>query len=259
MGHERTGMLPKSQKWRDIVEEIADLSGGEFDVGGLATETLKAVQRQFEHLEDDPAPLAAFAFLVELAVAALETGNVARPVGADSGSKLTPLRLAAALHARLAETGAQAEYRDISAAAGADALVLWYQSHRAQDRSLFEDFDSADKTWAKLGEGAGFCELSRLFFGKFVERYLRYFLEREASQVAPTLSHRDQMRADLEAHVEDVSQHAFETSRITQSFAAGWFNKHAPNGMPSRSQVHGFVSHAFTKLRDEMAQEGVGS
>ncbi len=258
MGHERTGMLPKTKKWRDIVEGIAGLTGGEFDVGRLATETLKAVQRQFERLEDDPATLEAFAFLVELAVAASETGNVARPVGADGDSQLTPLRLAAALHARLADAGTQAEYRDIAAAAGADALVLWYQGHRVQDRSLFEDFDSADKTWTKLGDGAGFCELSRLFFGKFVERYVRYFLEREASQVMPSLSHRDQMRTDLEAHVEDVSQHAFETSRITQSFAAGWFNKHAPNGMPSRSQMHGFVSHAFSKLRDEMAQEGVG-
>jgi hypothetical protein len=260
MGHERTGTLPKSKRWRDIVTSIGALTGGEFDVGAIADETLKAVRLRFLKLEHDPAPLATFAFLVELSVAALETGNVARPVGLDGrGVQMTPLALAAALHSRLATLNCEPEYREIAAAAGADALALWYQDHRVQDRSLFEDFDQADQTWAKLGAGGGFCDLSRLFFAKFVERYLSYFLEREASRAAPSLSHREQVRADLAAHLDDVSQHAFETSRITQSFAAGWFNKHSSKGMPSQAKIRGFFDHALSKLRDEMAREGVNA
>lgn len=257
MGHERADVLPSTTRWRELVEEIEALTGGEFAVGALASKTLKLVRTRLQDLERDPASLAAFRYLVELAVAASEEGNVAQAVPETATDQVTPLQLSRVLRARLAETPSQPEYRELANAAAADALTHWYQQHRARDIGLFEDFNKASDTWSKLGRGSGFCELSRLFFGKIVERYLRYFLEREAAQAVPSVSHRDQLRTDLEEHVDELSQHAFETARITQSFAAGWFNKHMKHGMPPPEKIAEFFNHALAKLRDELIQEGV--
>jgi len=95
-----------------------------------------------------------------------------------------------------------------------------------------------------------------LFFSKYVERYLNYFLEREASQVLHTVQDRNRFKTEIEAHISDVSQHAFETAEITQSWAAGWFNKNAIEGMPSNTEVNSFLSYAFGKLRAELIREG---
>ncbi|MCE5218105.1 hypothetical protein LLH03_13865 [bacterium] len=255
MGHERIGVLPKSKRWRSIVADVGSLTGGEYDVGTIAGETLRATRSRLRWFQDDPAPLEAFSFLVELSVRA-RTGGLSGMPGLDDGGPLTPLRLVRVLRSRLASIDSSPEYRELSAAAGADALALWYQTHRVQDVSLFEGFGCADSTWDALQSGRGFCELSRLFFSKIVERYLRYFLERELSAVGPSLSHSDQVRADLQSYLADVSQHALETSKITQSLAAGWFNKHAQKGMPPKSSIRGVFNYALTKLRDEMTREG---
>jgi hypothetical protein len=110
--------------------------------------------------------------------------------------------------------------------------------------------------WKRASNGAGFCELSRLFFAKFTERYLNYFLEREASAALPTIEDRERFREQLRQHVDQISQHAFETAKITQSFAAGWYNRHARQGRPAHREVEQFLSRAFGKIREELLREG---
>ena len=63
------------------------------------------------------------------------------------------------------------------------------------------------------------------------------------------------MEVSLRATVDGVSRHAFETSRITQSYAAGWFQKHAKEGMPSEGQIQKFLSFALHKIREELRRE----
>jgi hypothetical protein len=99
--------------------------------------------------------------------------------------------------------------------------------------------------------------VARIFFAKFTERYLRYFLEREASAELPSLEAREKFSQQLSAHVDAVSQHAFETSKIAQSFAAGWFNNHARNAHPSEREIEGFLGLSFGKLQEELQREAV--
>lgn len=60
----------------------------------------------------------------------------------------------------------------------------------------------------------------------------------------------------MSRHVDDVSRHAFETAKIMQSFAAGWFNKHAKEGLPTNASMRGFLRLALGKLREELRREG---
>jgi hypothetical protein len=134
-------------------------------------------------------------------------------------------------------------------------ITNWH-SRQSEQGYLFGSSDEAVNVWKKAANGAGFCELSRLFFAKFTERYLNYFLEREASAALPTIEDRERFREQLRQHVDQISQHAFETAKITQSFAAGWYNRHARRGRPSQREVERFLSIAFGKIREELLREG---
>ena len=109
--------------------------------------------------------------------------------------------------------------------------------------------------WRRANNAEGFCEVARLFFSKFTERYLNYFLGREASAVLANAGEREQFASQLREHVDTVSKFAFETSRITQSFAAGWFNRHARDQAPSLDELEGFLSIAFGKMREGLMRE----
>ena len=61
----------------------------------------------------------------------------------------------------------------------------------------------------------------------------------------------------LEEHIDAVSDHAFETARIAQSFAAGWYNNHAREEMPSNAEIEQFLDRAFSKIREELMRESV--
>jgi len=55
-----------------------------------------------------------------------------------------------------------------------------------------------------------------------------------------------------------IADHAFETSKIMQSFAAGWFNKHAVSSPPSETEVTNFLRISFDKMREEFRREADG-
>ena len=148
------------------------------------------------------------------------------------------------------------EYGEIAQQAASDAISEWYRDNQPTMGSLFKSLEDPFEVWRKAGDGAGFCELSRLFFAKFTQRYLKYFLEREASAALKGIDERIEFKQQLEEHAQTISSHAFETAEVTRSFAAGWFNKHTKEGVPSEKEIEGFLSFALGKMRDELQREG---
>ena len=258
MGHERIGTLPKSKSWRAIVAQMAGAGrSNDFDPADLAVATLDQVRLKFRRIQQDGSTKAAFTFLVHVALAARppETDAELRQLIGNPSHAVTPLKVARALRQEVTRSSTHPEYAVIAEAAAIDALAQWYDQKKPTQTSLFDSFDDPYSTWHKASTGAGFCELSRLFFANFLRRYLNYFLEREASSAIPSLIERDIFRDRMGAYVEDISEHAFETAKITQSYAAGWFNKYAAGGMPSEREVDGFLDYAFGKIRDELTRQ----
>jgi len=254
MGHERIGQLPKSQRWRDIVGGVASSYSDRTMVDSVATDTLRAVRQQFRSAQSDESVVEAFSFLVRAAVAT-RSGQLSQIANRPINSEVTPLSLAIALRQHLAGASGDPENAIIAKDAAIDAIGKWYSEDRERSTgSLFDD-EKKSANWEKLGTGAGFCELSRHFFASFAERYLNFFLDREVASALPTIAARDVFRKELHGHVDDVSEHAFETAKITQSFAAAWFNKHASSGLPDKNTISSFVSYCMSKLRDELNRE----
>jgi hypothetical protein len=140
--------------------------------------------------------------------------------------------------------------------AAGDSLVHWTKNFD-KEQLLFEIPKQPLDAWKKAANGADFCEFSRYFFSKVTERHLRYFLEREAANVLNSPQEVSQLKEAIASRIDDISRHAFETSKITQSFSAGWFNKNAKDSLPTDREIKGFLNHVFEKLREELGREVV--
>ena len=256
MGHERVGALPRTKRWADVVDGIAAAADVDGNVRDLANATLENVRSRLLAIHDDAGVIASFQFLLGLALSA--SPSVDRDslgdLAIDLESNPSRLKLASILSQYVDDHRQSAEYGEIARKAAVDAMSLWTEQETRQ-LSFTGEHERVAEVWSRASEGRGFCEVSRLFFAKFVERYLNYFLSREASSQLVSTEARERLATRLQEHVNGVSHHAFETARITQSFAAGWFNRHARDRMPSSDEVVGFLSHSIGKLREELLRE----
>jgi hypothetical protein len=250
MGHERVGALPKTKPWEKVVRNIAAFDGSETHSRKIANQTLDNVQSKFESIQRDPNVRDAFKFLTELAVSGAK-GNWA---SLQLPENPTPFAIAKALDKAISGQSGSSEYAAIAKAAATDAIGNWYAQNNAQ-ASLFGTVEENSQIWRDAGTAGGFCEIARLFFAKFTERYLNYFLEREASAVSRTVEQRDLFQKQIRNQIDAVSRHAFETAKIAQSFAAGWYNRHAKDKMPADDEIAGFLAIAFGKLREDLRRE----
>ena len=255
MGHERVGSLPRTRQWRAIVSAIATVDPGDTaQIATIADSTLRAVQSRFRRIHGDQGVQAAFAYLIALATNHLPPSDGLSSVDTSLEHNPSPAAVARGLMEWVHTHSESGEYAAIASRAGVDTVVEWTRRQNEQGR-LFEESKSAAEIWQAASNARDFCEIARLFFSRFTERYMRYFLEREASSSIPSLEARETFGRNLRAHIQDVSHHAFETSKITQSFAAGWYNNHARISRPSDSEIQGFLAIAFGKLQEELQRE----
>jgi hypothetical protein len=253
MGHERVPVLPRSKSWRKIVTHISQISDFEVSIPQIANATLQNVRKQFGKIHRDEGVKAAFLFLVALSTSRLGDYPDSKSLlpHVDLSLNPSPLQLAVALREWIFSHRQSLEYADIAQKSATDAIVLWTEQEKQQP-SLFDKANNVSEIWRKANSGRGFCEVARFFFSKFTERYLNYFLEREASSALPNINDREKFSLSLKKHIDAISKHAFETSRITQSFAAGWFNKYAHQQSLSEKNIEDFLRQAFGKIREEL-------
>jgi hypothetical protein len=254
MGHERVGTLPRTRRWRDVVAAIAPVARGEATVERLAQATLKNVRNRYNGLHRDTGVQAAFGFLVSVSAKGpsggrhgLASADIAR------GENPSLLEIVGELHTWVRSRTASPEHAAIAEKAAADAIVEWARGDARQTR-LFA-ISSQDVAWQRAATAPAFCEIARIFFAKFTERYLVYFVGREAAAEVGTVEERRALDQAVTRHVDLVSRHAFETAKITQSFAAGWYNSHVVRGRPSDRELEAFLAVAFGKLREELLRE----
>ncbi len=259
MGHERLPSLPKSEKWQEIVSDVAATASNERTTEEVIQKTAKAIDSRFRRLHLDPSIQDAFYFLLILTVAA--RSNDPNATLSDYGIKLqgksaTPLNLAQSMSSFLRKEPASVEYLELAKSAATIALTKFYRQESSQ-LDLFKSRDDPFSIWRKASDGRGFCLLARQFFSAFTTEYFKYFLDREASAVLPTVEAREAFQTNLEAHVDRITRHSFEVSKIAQSFAAGWYNKKVIKETPSRKMITGFLGIAFNKIRDSLSRREV--
>jgi hypothetical protein len=258
VGHERVGALPRSKPWRDLLADIAvaaDSPDAQASIEAVARKTLQNVTSQYSKLCDDSGVQASFTFLVALANPGFDrVQDPQADLGVNLSNDPSVLQLASALSLHVRERAQSMEYAAIATRAAGDAIAAW--TAKLPGETLFGP-TSAAEIWARASTAAGFSELARLYFARFTDRYLKYFLDRELSAEFSSPERRDRFGEAISRHVQGLSHHAFETAKITQSFAAGWFNKHASERMPTKRETRSFLATAFGKLAEELRREGL--
>lgn len=172
MGHQRIGTLPRSAHWRSIVRELSAPALSDDAVTELAQQTLTLVRSRFRHIEADSGVRAAFEFLVALSLSG-RGGDVAeantRSLGVTLPQQRSALAIVRAARDLVSARADSLEYGEIAKAAAGDAIAAWHTKERTQSDLFVSSPDSAT-LWSRASTGAGFCELSRLFFARYCRR-----------------------------------------------------------------------------------------
>lgn len=256
MGHERIGILPKTKHWFDLVKHISEIKGDDILLSTqvAARITIENVRKRFLFMHKDYGIKAAFGYLVALSSTHLPLSHGLSSPDIRLEENPSEIQIARDLNNWVRDHSDSTEYAEMACKAGGDTIKEWSRFLTKQS-PLFKEDSQAKLIWAKSSDARGFCQLARIFFARLTERYLRYFLERAASAEISSLKTRQQFKISIHNHVELVSRHAFETSKITESFAAGWFNKYARYSRPSDRAIESFLCIAFGKIQEELKRE----
>lgn len=231
------------------MEQIGGYSQREARAYEVAQATIENVKSRFRRICRDDGVKAVAQFLVGLAAASQDLDpSTSSPWQIPLPEDPTPLALGLSLRIWVEQNRGGGEYSEIASQAATDAIAQWSRRYKDVQVNIFEDEPDPYALWRKAGEGAGFSELSHLFFSNFTRRYLNYFLERVASAELDTIEKRERFG-------REIAQYASETAKITQSFSAGWFNKNAIESLPEKKQVQGFLDHALGKIKEELLRE----
>lgn len=253
--------MPKTQRWRDIVEKIGYFTGEEETlIPALTNQTLKKTRFLFKELGEDPGFLKINQFLLKFSMA-FQHNNPEKylaELGINNLKDISLIKIARAIKGYKEDTAGSSEFRTIANQAATDAIQIWFKKNLDSGIDLFDEELNKEKIFRKARIPGEYSEISRIFFAKITERYLKYFLEREASGQVQNLKTRIAFNEAIEEHIEQVARHAFETAKITQSYSAGWYTKHAKGKEPNEREITKHVTYAMKKLASELEREGEG-
>ena len=105
-----------------------------------------------------------------------------------------------------------------------------------------------------LSTKKGFGELGQRFFGRFVGRFLNFYLSRATAAAlgGPRLPE----LADVAEFNRALLTHCDQTARIVRDFCGQWYSKTAYEEGINPENASRFLAVAVRKLRSELEQQG---
>ena len=251
MGHIRLGRLPRTRKWKGVVDLLA--AGAE--TAQIAAATLDASKRGLKDAARDPALVHSFWLLSQIPLSARNEqflGSLNK-VGVLVTAYPTLMELVGgfsdAVDDHVYRTGGRSDLGEMAQMAAAESLTRVLGERTV---SLFESTpEDVRRELASLATPANFSHLARDFFARLTERYLTYFLSRELSNQRQSVDANREFRNAL-------SLHCRQASKIVEKFAADWFSKANYRSGITPRKAAGFVAHAMTKLGAEIQQGAEG-
>jgi len=252
------GKIPTTRKWTAVVDAVAGGVGlAHDDVARLAALTLDAAAPALEKAKDDPGLRHAFYLLTQIVLAArqpdwrqrLAQAGIAPGADASLFDLTTSLHSAiddyVALHGRstdIGEMAQQAAGEAVASLAGDNAVTL-FGSGGTHLQAAIRD----------LSTRAGFARLGQVFFGRFLTRFLNFYLSRiTAKEVGgnrlPTTSEVARFNETLRAHCE-------QSARIVRDFCGQWYSKTEYVEGIDQSNTSRFMVIALRKLARELAKQ----
>lgn len=262
MGHTRLGKIPTTLKWNEIVSLVAGTgvagASPETDVSAVTARTLDATQRALDKSVDDPGVRFTFYLLTQIALASRKDNWEAAL--AAHGIRVTNTRTvfdftaevqdAIDRYVRQSPRGAT-DFSEMAQQAAGEALLSLSSGH---SHSLFgESSDDVRDIMRPLSTKKGFGELGQRFFGRFVSRFLNFYLSRIAAAQIGT--RRIQDIGDFSRFEASLQLHCDQSARIVRDFCGAWYSKTEYERGIDLENTSGFLAVAMGKLRAELEQQ----
>ena len=258
MGHIRTGFLPRTKQWNAIVEQLSQFGGDANAVTRIANDTLAAIKKTYAAMPLNESVHKAITFLATLAFSAKQYDQVTylKTNGYTIDDKLSLFSLISSAQRIINTETGSLEINKIAKDSAMQAIITYHDNHKNNQLTLFCSESKSPIQFSN--SGAAFCEMARSFFAAFTDRQIKYYIERTAASTINDYGELNKFTATLSTQSNTIADHAFETSKIMQSFAAGWFNKHAVSAPPSQAAITNFLRKSFDKMREEFRREADG-
>jgi hypothetical protein len=258
MGHQRLGNIPKSKKWAAVVDDVVGGSGlAHEDVGSIAALTLEAARPALEKSKNDPGLRYTFYLLTQIVLAArradwrerLSSAGISISPEASLFDLTAGVQAAVddhvARHGRptdISEMAQQAAGEALASLAGASATTL-FGSGGEYLQSAIRDLSTKD----------GFSRLGQVFFGRFLARFLNFYLSRVTASKVGT--DRLPSIAQVSQFNEALERHCHQSARIVRDFCGQWYSKTEYIEGIDPANTSRFMAVALRKLGRELAKQ----
>lgn len=268
MGHIRLGKIPTSKKWKQVVELIAREaapagdapSSLAADIERIAAQTLNAAQAGLQVATEDKGLRFTFYLLTQLVLASRQEDWIdrLRKVGiglpAEPGLFDLTSSFQHCVDDYLSKHGKSSDISEIAQLAATEAIS---QLTGPKAQSLFgvgpEEVRRATK---ELSTKKGFSELGQVFFGRFMARYLNFFLSRATA--GQTGKGGIRHIGELTTFNDALSTHCKQSALIVQKFCGEWYSKTEFKEGISLANTSRFMAVALRKLEAELKRQGAG-
>jgi hypothetical protein len=255
VGHIRLGKLPRTRRWKEVI----DLIGGGAGAATVAGATLDAVDKELTSAANDVGVVRTVWLLTQLpdAARAEHFGVAIRALGLNVSDAPTSVEIASAFTEAVdRHIDSQRARTDLGEMAQMAAVESLAGTLRERTASLFgTTADDVQRELGKLATEKQFGTFARDFFSRFSERFLTYFVSRELPrQVGP--DRRFLSSSQREEFNKALNLHCRQASKIVESFAGGWYSKARFERRLTEPQVARFVAYALKKVRLELRQGG---
>lgn len=257
MGHTRLGRLPKYLRWKQVVALLEESPGNAEDVSRA---TAVAADEWLLRLKSDPSLTYCFWLLTRVTWAARSDSfaEQLQSFGLDVNDGTSNLAFIASLvESARTELSHHPESGPASELASLALRRALSETVGQQGRTLFgsslSDLQVALRTYSTKER---FGELAQRFFGDFLSRTLRSFLDREIPNLVGESSGLRNVEDSAEV-IAAIDLHARQSAAILRDFSGGWFAKHnwESRGQIGEDETRRFVAFALEKLRSELKRE----
>lgn len=255
MGHIRLGQLPRTIKWRHVIELIA--SGA--DVAQVAQATYEAAESALKQVQNDKGFHEAVNILTQLGLAGDKTDpyKFLQDRGINIRDGATPIEvmcaLSESLESRALRNGNASDFGDLAHRALVDAVVSRLETTVQQQTLFDQQAQQVRQSIADLRKPSEFSQLARDFYSRLTSEAMQYFLSRTLMGQAGE-GQRFATTNQVRQFEDNLKQHCRESSLIMEQFSADWLSKHRYEGKGdiSKADTTGFGTYALQKIRDEL-------
>lgn len=254
MGHSRYDSLPKTKRWREVVESFSRLESTPQE---LISATLRAAKRGLSESQNDPFIHSSCWLLLQLPliarlgkleewleeIGAPSTGDARRDVLGGARRFFDKLSTRTPPQNILSETARLAFLETLSVAFKLSNLVL-FGAEKEEVRKSLSRYASPD----------GYRQLISRFFRAFLKRSLGNFIDKEISNHVG-ISERFSTQEEAQVFDQELDEYSKESTVLLEDYSHDWYAKNVIHGRAEQATSRAFATYAVKKLLEELERE----